>query len=174
MLAAEQSPETISITHLAQTAGVHRSTVYEHAESTEQLLRQAIISELDDLYSKYNTIEDSGVSQHEALEAILQYLERNERLYRRMSDASGAVIAEALSSHTSDIMLGLWLKQGVAQPKHNLGLDERRLLEITTRAVTDAIVRVLSEWLALPAPRDPRLAAQMIRLVLPAWWATEQ
>lgn len=169
-LAAEHRPDTITVTQLAQVAGVHRSTVYEHAESPEQLLRQAITAELERLYEKFNTVDNPELTALDALFAILGYIETHERLYRRMANASGAVIAEALSSHTAEILLDLTAKGHRQMPHNPTSLDDEVFLEICVRALTDALVRVFSKWLELPAPRDLHLAAQLVRHALPAWW----
>ena len=169
-LAAEQRLDTITVTQLAQVAGVHRSTVYEHAESIEQLLRNAITSELDRLYREHGTLDRPGTTSHDALFAILGYIELHEALYRRMADASGAVIAEALSSHTADILLNLSAKNIVTTPPNRTKLDDNTVHAIATRALSDALVRVFSQWLALPAPRDMSVAVELVTLVIPAWW----
>lgn len=169
-LAAEHRLDTITVTQLAQAAGVHRSTVYEHAESPEQLLRQAITAELENLYEKFNTIEIPGTTALDALFAILGYIETHERLYRHMANGSGAVIAEALSSHTAEILMNLTAKGHRQMPENPTTLDDELFFEICVRALTDSLVRVFSQWLELPAPRDLHLAAQLVSYVLPAWW----
>ena len=173
-LAAAQPLDSITVTQLAKVANVHRSTVYEHADSIEQLLRQAITAELDTLYAKFNIIDHPDHSGLDALFAILGYIETHERLYRRMSDASGAVIAEALSAHTADILLDLASKGLVTPPQNPTSLPDDEVFAITIRSMTDALIRVFSKWLELPAPRDLHLAAQLLSLVLPAWWGTDR
>ena len=169
-LAAKQRLDTITVTQLARAAGVHRSTVYEHAESIEQLLRNAIATELDALYEQHSTVDRPEANTLDALFAILGYIERHEELYRRMADASGAVIAEALSSHTADIVLNLSAQDLIQAPPNRTSLSDEQVRAIATRALTDSLVRVFSEWLALPAPRDLTDAAELVTLVLPGWW----
>lgn len=169
-LAAIHRLDTVTVTQVAQVAGVHRSTVYEHAESIEQLLRKAITAELDELYELHSTIDRPEATTKDALFGILDYIEQHEPLYRRMADASGAVIAEALSSHTADILLRLASKNLVQTPQNRTSLDDETVQAIAIRALTDALVRVFSQWLALPAPRDKHVAVELVTLVMPAWW----
>lgn len=169
-LAASQRPDTISVTQLARVAGVHRSTVYEHADSPEQLLRQAVTAELSRLHGDIEAIGQEPFSQHDAIVELLDYFETREELYRRMNDSSGVVVTEALSSHLASVLVSLCNAQVIALPVNMTELDDETFTRITIRALTDALVRVFSQWLALPAPRDINLALQLTDYVLPVWW----
>src|SRR5690625_3111067 len=71
-LAAEQDPSAITVTSVAVQANVHRSTVYEHADSPEQLLRLAIEAELDEVHAEY---DPANSSMGDLVRATLAYME---------------------------------------------------------------------------------------------------
>lgn len=177
LLAASQRPDTITVTQLAKVAGVHRSTVYEHADSPEQLLRQAVTAELSYLHHEEHDIHTTDhsvqVSQHEAVTELLNYFETREELYYRMNDSSGVVVTEAVASHLAGVILSMCSTKQIVLPNNTTSLDDETFTRFTARALTDALVRVFSEWLALPSPRDPELAHQLISYVLPAWWSAK-
>jgi len=170
-LSATQRPETITVTEIAKVAEVHRSTVYEHAESPEQLLRQAITAELDGLWETDNPIESSSGSVTESSFALLRYLESREDLYRHMGTQAGAIVAETLSNHLATTMLDVFTHQEKELPDNTIPLPEEEVLDLLVHAVSDGIVRVYATWLRQEAPRDPELALKLLRIVLPSWWS---
>lgn len=170
-LSATQHPETITVTEIAKVAEVHRSTVYEHAESPEQLLRQAITAELDGLWETDNPIESSSGSVTESSFALLRYLESREDLYRHMGTQAGAIVAETLSNHLATTMLDVFTHQEKELPDNTIPLPEEEVLDLLVHAVSDGIVRVYATWLRQEAPRDPELALKLLRIVLPSWWS---
>lgn len=169
-LASADAPATITVTDLAKEAGVHRSTVYEHAESPEQLLRQAIVTELDHVFDQITPIAKKNGSQVEAVQALLVYLETRSDLYSRMDDSTGAVIVEAFTSYFAFNMIRRVEDREIIFPDDSLPLIDTELLPLAVRGICDAYVRVYSAWLAQPEPRDPELAFKLIKLVTPSWW----
>lgn len=168
-LATSQHPETITVTEIAKVAEVHRSTVYEHAESPEQLLRQAITAELDGLWETDSPIQSASGSIVESSFALLRYLESREELYRHMGTQAGAIVAETLSSHLATTMLDVFAHEQKELPDNTIPLPEEEVLDLLVHSVSDGIVRVYSTWLRQEAPRDPELALKLLRIVLPSW-----
>lgn len=166
-LAAEQDPSAITVTSVAVQANVHRSTVYEHADSPEQLLRLAIEAELDEVHAEY---DPANSSMGDLVRATLAYMETRTAIFSRMADESGVVIADALSSHYVAKMLEFARVQGTDFiPPISGKLDRDEVQQILLRSVCVAIVKVHGEWLRLPQPRDPDMALELMRLVTPSW-----
>lgn len=168
-IAVQQAPEFITVTALANAAEVHRSTVYEHADSIQQLLHQAITAELTKLTAGIPTGGSSSLRLSDEMKRVLTYVETRPQLFQRMTEPSGVVIAEALSSFISGLMHD-------AAPKFDhthldsTSFDHDTVTRITVRAAADAMVRVIAEWIMQPASRTQHEALQVIDHVLPAWW----
>lgn len=170
-IAAEQDPSTITVTSVASRANVHRSTVYEHADSPEHLLRLAIEAELDELEEPFT---GGNFSVGEMFQRTLAYLETREQVYTRIADETGVVIADALSQHYMRHVLRHTNAQGDdAFPTLRVSIDHSEVQRILLGSICGAIVRIQGEWLRLPQPRDPNIALEFIRHVVPSWcpWA---
>lgn len=169
-LAAHQSPESITVTQLAQKARVHRSTVYEHADSPQQLLRQAINTDLDAIVAEQGVGTQTDVSPRDAILRALDYLESRADLYQKMAHESGAIIADTLASHFARTMTVLLAQQGIELPSHGSSLSPQEVREIVIRAQCDALVRIYAAWLQHPTPRDREAPFHLISIIAPHWW----
>lgn len=167
-LASEQDPRSITVTSIAIEANVHRSTVYEHADSPEHLLRIALEAELAELYERLGFVTSS---ESDVLRVTLEYLESREAIFSRIGDESGTAIADTLSTfYVSEVLRMIEKSHEDFTPVLKANVDAQQAKQILIRAVCDAIVRVQGEWLQLEQPRDPHVALEFMHNVTPEWW----
>lgn len=86
-LAATQPVSEISVRSLTKQAGVDRSTFYNHAASPQELLRDILREEIDDIYNAFvHDFAESRHAPHEAQErgfrAVLSHLKSRADIYR--------------------------------------------------------------------------------------------
>src|SRR4051794_17140308 len=93
----------LSVTELARAAGVHRSTFYEHATSPGDLLREALLAELDDLRADLLSAPGSDTDEAvaEVTRRVLEHVRRHAPIYRRglASDAGPGSLEGMLADH---------------------------------------------------------------------------
>lgn len=167
-LAAELPLSKITVTALATRAEVHRSTVYDHASSPTEILRQALYVELDELRGRF-IVDESG-SVTELVQGVITHLERHRAIYRRMNDEDGAQIREILSTHFQTSLGMLIRRERMTFPDLNLTLTQQEIARVATQALCDTHVGVFAWWLNMPEPRDPQVALSLMELVVPRWW----
>jgi AcrR family transcriptional regulator len=168
-LAAERDPTALTVTEVAERAGVHRSTVYEHAASPMDLLQRALLAELDELRAAH-LYGVAAADLPAAIEAVtlevFRHVDRRAAIYRNVDAADGATLHALLAGHfaeSSRLLLGA----GVLE----IPIDDGGLArEATVRYLADGVVGLIGAWLATPAPRDPHTALGLLRQLQPAWW----
>jgi AcrR family transcriptional regulator len=167
-LAAERSLAGLTVTSIADRAGVHRSTFYEHAANPGQLLQAALAVDLDALRERHLRGVDA---EHlpDALRAVTRgvfaHVDERAAIYSRLDDVGGVALQSFLSGHflESNRML---LRQG-ALVMDDLTATQR---QAAARFVADGVVGVIAAWLEGPEPRDPEAALALLGRLLPPWW----
>lgn len=172
-LAADRDPTTLTVTEIAQRAGVHRSTVYEHAASPIDLLQRALLAELDAERAAHLTglrPEDVPAALHDVTLGVFTHVERRAAIYRGIDDATGATLHALLADHFVESSRRLVADGVLVVPVEVPGLNPEAAREAALRYVADGVVGILGVWLATPPPRDPEVPRRLLEALQPAWW----
>lgn len=159
-LAAERPPAALTATEVAAAAGVHRSTFYEHADTIDGLLADALRAELDGIRAQHlgDATDDVEAAMAATTRAVLTHIERHEPIYRRaLGDGAEGGLRTLLSSHFRDSLRMLEDDGRLHPPVSATGRSGRYGVEATAMFVAGGAVGLLEVWLAEPAPRDPAL-----------------
>lgn len=165
-LAAHGPVETLSVAEIARTAGVHRSTFYEHADSPSTLLRAVLRGELDEarevnLGGPHERDWDAAVRTTTL--AVVEHLERHRAVYlRSFASPADASLRSLLGEHFRASIVLLVERGAVRSP-----VDD---VELMARFVADGTVGALSAWLTHEAPRDAGLFLDTFAQLVPPWW----
>ncbi|WP_170126975.1 TetR/AcrR family transcriptional regulator [Kineococcus rhizosphaerae] len=165
-LAAERSPETLTVAEIARAAGVHRSTFYEHSDSPSALLGAVLRAELDDARERHL----AGPAEHDWQAAVrstvvevLEHLERHRAVYlRSLGSPADGTLRTLLSEHFRASILLLSRRGALHPPVADL--------ELVARYVAEGTVGALSAWLAGEGPREPEAFLDAYAQLVPAWW----
>lgn len=172
-LAAERDPDEITVTALADRAGVHRSTVYEHGGSPLGVLQAALADELDDLREQHLRDvppERTAQALREVTLGVFAHVDRHAAVYRNLDGAVGATLHAFLSRHFQTSTRMLLAQASLAIPFEVEGVDPRFLEDATVRYVADGVVGLIAVWLHTPEPRDPAAPFALVGHLMPAWW----
>ncbi|AXE64977.1 MULTISPECIES: TetR/AcrR family transcriptional regulator [unclassified Hyphomonas] len=110
-LVREKPVEDVSITQIANSAGVTRPTFYQHFENVPAATRAAALSRLADAYPRVALpATATATDTREALEAraasVLEHLWRDRTFYRRVIDGAGSAdFFDALMEIVADRMM---------------------------------------------------------------------
>lgn len=172
-LATQSRAEDLTVTEIAERAGVHRSTVYEHAASPPDLLRQALESELDEVRAHYLdnvTPESLHPAIRDVTRAVLVHILDHAAIYRR-GLASGGALHDFLSAHFQESSR-LLLTHGLRVPISAPDIPSAVIDAAAIRYVADGTVGAIAEWLA--APGDPDEFLVVLAQLVPPWWPLAQ
>ncbi|KRB77669.1 hypothetical protein ASE01_05535 [Nocardioides sp. Root190] len=174
-LASERAVADISITAVAAEAGVHRSTVYDHAGSVEELLRAALGAELDELR---RGLPEAGAGPDEVDRAVtavtrgvLEHVARHDGIYR-------AGLAEGGADHGLRAMLGRHFREsgrllqagaGSGVTVDVPGQPHDFVADAAAQFIADGTVGVIAAWLQRPGVSVEEVLDVYVRLV-PPWW----
>ena len=165
-LAAVKNPETLSVAEIARTAGVHRSTFYEHSDSPSALLRQVLRGELDEARERFlggTHDRDWDVAVRETTLAVLVHLEAHRDVYlRSLASPADASLRSLLSEHFRASIHFLFERGVLNSPVGDP--------ELVARFVADGTVGAVSGWLTREEPRDPDAFLRDFSLLVPSWW----
>lgn len=174
-LSADAPVAELSVTAVADAAGVHRSTFYEHAGSPGDLLRAALTAELDDLREQYLGDPDAGAEAVVAVtEAVIRHVETYAAIYRRglAPDAGPGSLVTTLAEHF--LISGRLLQQrGTGGAPDGPGIDPALASEAAASFVAFGTVGAIRAWLDSPPPRDPATFMTLDAALLPSWWAAD-
>ncbi|MET0303171.1 MAG: TetR/AcrR family transcriptional regulator C-terminal domain-containing protein [Microbacteriaceae bacterium] len=170
-LAAHRDAGSVSVAELAREAGVHRSTVYEHADSPADLLRTVLRDELD-LVRQQHLVDVPADGIPAAIRAVtlgvLEHVDTHRAVYAlALGSADDAALHVMLSSHFRESVLLLVEAGAVTVP------SEIADPEVLARFVADGTVGAIDAWLRgsdADAPRDPDHFVRAYRALMPAWW----
>ena len=173
---AERTPvDALSVTTVAETARVHRSTFYEHAASPGELLRAALSAELDEIRARH--LGEPGLDLEEALRrttyGVAEHLRTHAAAYRRglAPDAGSGSLVTMLAEHflASSRMLRddgrLRLDLSVAR------LADHVTVDAALAFVAFGTVGAARAWLEDGRRRDPSTFLALDQTLLPAWWS---
>ncbi len=169
-LAAEQPITEVTVSRLAATAGVHRSTVYEYAASPVALLQRVLRGELDALRAEYLVDvapDDAAAAIGGVTRAVLRHVDGHDAIYRRGLgvEGAGAGLDAMLSEHFQGSIELLLQQHSVTVPAADE--LERRAIE---RYLADGIIGAIDVWLTRPRPRDVEALLALLERLTPPWW----
>lgn len=159
-LARERPVREVTMSALARSAGVHRSTVYEHTTSPEALLVDVLRTELDAV--REETVLP-GLRPREVALDVLTHLETHETIYLRELADAGGVIRSFLTEH---------FRTSIATALAEVAPEQRSplFLEVAPAWIASASVAAMTVWLSQPPPRDPLAYLAVHEQLLPCWW----
>ena len=169
-LAADQPISSLTVTQIADAAGVHRSTFYEHADSAQGLIEAALTAELDVLRSDLmKDRADAATAVATVTEGVLHHNLRHVDIYpRELADGGGALHA-MLSRHfrgTTETLLDRGRVE-IAVPV--AGATPASVSDAAARFLADGTVGIIDGWLRHPSPRVEDFLRVYLAL-LPDWW----
>jgi AcrR family transcriptional regulator len=169
-LAEERPLSSLTVTQLADAAGVHRSTFYEHAESPAGLVEAALTAELDVLRDELmKDRSDAATAVATVTEGVLRHILRHVDIYRReLADGGGALHA-MLSRHFRGTTQILLERGRIQLPLTADGASDSVVSDAAARFLADGTVGVIDGWLRHPRPRVEDFLRVYLAL-LPAWW----
>lgn len=161
-LARDAPVADLSVTAVAEAAGVHRSTFYDHAASPGELLRAALTSELDRIRVRHLTDVDADLAGalRRTTYDVAVHVRDHASVYRRglAPDAGPGGLVTMLAEHflASSLLLR---EQG------RLEVDDAGAAFVAFGTV--GAVRV---WLGASGTPDPDAFLALDDALLPSWW----
>lgn len=172
-LAEEGDPGEITVTALAERAGVHRSTVYEHGGSPLEVLQRALAEELDmlrEVHLRDVPPQRVGEALRDVTLGVFAHVDHYAAVYRNLDAASGATLHAFLSEHFQTSTRMLLAQSSLRIPFAVDGLAPSRVEDAAVRYIADGVVGLIAVWLHEPEPRDSRVALELIGHLMPGWW----
>lgn len=172
-LARDTPVADLTITQLAEAAGVHRSTFYEHAASPGDLLRDALRAELDD--PRTGLLDDPGdtdAAVREVTRRVLEHVRRHVPIYRRgLARHSGPGSPHGmLSEHFLETSRRLIETGRLRLPLQVPGVPDDAVADTAARFVAQGTVGAIQGWLDLPGEPEVAVFEDLYRALIPVWW----
>lgn len=172
-LASRQDPTTISITALADAAGVHRSTVYEHGATVIEVLKSALAVELDALRDTHlREIAPGQVANavREVTLGVFEHATRHAAVYQRLDTSAGASLHMFLSEHFQN-SIRLMLSEGAMSfPFTAQEMSTEAMTDVVVRYLADGAVGLVAGLLAQGEARNLEDVLALFTHVLPPWF----
>jgi AcrR family transcriptional regulator len=172
-LAAEGDPGDITVTALADRAGVHRSTVYEHGGSPLEVLQRALAEELDmlrEVHLRDVPPERVGDALRDVTLGVFAHVDHYAAVYRNLDAASGATLHAFLSDHFQTSTRMLLAQSSLDIPFGVEGVARSHVEDAAVRYIADGVVGLIAVWLHEPEPRNPLLPLELLGHLMPSWW----
>ncbi|WP_082554066.1 TetR/AcrR family transcriptional regulator [Aeromicrobium sp. Root495] len=169
---ARTSPVSeLTVTQVARAAGVHRSTFYEHADSTTDLLQAALLSELDALRADL-LADPSAAAVHQVTRGVLEHVRTHAPIYRRglASDAGSAALHGMLSEHFLESSRQVLRSGRLRVPLHLEGEPDGVTADAAARFVASGTVGVIQAWLERAGEPDVASFEALYDALVPDWW----
>jgi AcrR family transcriptional regulator len=169
-LAAGEPITQLTVTRIAAAASVHRSTFYEHADSPERLVEEALMAELDALRRELmEDRSDAATALATVTEGVLRHILRHADIYRReLADGGGALHA-MLSRHFRGTTETLLARGRIELDLPVKDMPAATVSDAAARFLADGTVGVIGGWLRHPDPRVEDFL-RVYTALLPAWW----
>jgi AcrR family transcriptional regulator len=169
-LAADQPISTLTVTQMADAAGVHRSTFYEHADSPQALVEAALTAELDRLRKELmEDRADAATALTTVTTGVLEHILRHREIYRRELTDGGGALHAMLSRHFRGTTEALLRDGRVRIPVAVDGAPAADVSDAAARFLADGTVGIIDGWLRHPRPRVQDFL-QLYLALLPSWW----
>lgn len=174
-LATERPVDSLTVSEVAERAGVHRSTFYEHASSPVELLQSVLRTELDDIRLHYLAEvgeADVAAAVTAVTEAVLQHVDRYDLIYTRgLGAASGAgSLHSMLSEHFQESSRQLQRRDAFSIPLRVNGMAHSVVRESVAHYVAGGAVGAIEVWLTTARPRQTHPFLELFAALVPSWW----
>jgi AcrR family transcriptional regulator len=161
-LARERPYDELSISLIAERAGVNRSSFYQHYGDRDELLADALDAAADAAGASAPELELVPTGRPpEGMTHFLSHFADHAELYRRALGPRGsALVVARLRSRVAALV-----REGVART-HSHAFDEMPI-EVAAAGLAGSIVGVITAWLELDPLPDVDVAAEWLwRMVL--------
>lgn len=167
-LAAVKAVADITVSEVASTAQINRSTFYEHSDSPTALLRSTLRDELDEIRDRNLTHPtDVTASVRAVTLEVLDHVESHAAIYSRALGHDDAGELHSMLSAHFERSVRLLLDEGaVEMPEGSTALAR----STAPRFIADGTVGAIDVWLRGPEPRSAEEFVTSYRTVMPAWW----
>ncbi len=174
-LATERPVDSLTVSEVAERAGVHRSTFYEHDTSPMELLQSVLRGELDALREQHLRVAgDANVAAAvtAVTEAVLQHVDRYDVIYRRGlgADSGSGSLHAMLSEHFQESSRQLQQRDSFSVPLAIDGMSVDDIRESVAHYVAGGAVGAIEVWLTTPKPRRTRPFLELFAALVPSWW----
>lgn len=169
-LAAEHDAGTLSVGQVASTAGVNRSTFYQHAASPAALLRQVLSEELDALREAHLSAgSDIGPATLAVTADVARHVDRHRNIYRGglVTDTGSGGLHAMLGSHFEASVRLLLARRAVEIPAPG---GREVPPPMVARFIAYGVVGALESRLLEASPRTVDEFLADLRELLPDWW----
>jgi AcrR family transcriptional regulator len=157
-LAREHGLDEVSVSDIAEHAGINRSTFYQHYSDKETVLADALDVLMAQAGAQLEDIDTWGEDPPVPLVHFLQHVETNAQVYRQVFAEPG-----------STVVLGR-LRTQVAAAVHEFAGRNRDLdvpLDMVAAGVAGTVIGVMAAWLARdPLPPADQAALWMWRTIM--------
>lgn len=158
-LTRERGIDHVSVSDIADRAGVNRSTFYQHYSDKETLLADALDLVAQEAGAQLEGIDPAAERAPAVLVDFISHVEAHAELYRRVFTEPGyGVVLSRLREHLHQAIL--------AAAEH----DEVHPIDVPPRVVAagvaGSIIGVIGAWLSLEDRPDAAEAAQWVWTVL--------
>lgn len=141
-LARERGLDEVSVSDIAEHAGVNRSTFYQHYSDKETVLADALDALAAQAGAQLEAIDEWTLDPPAPLVTFLEHVEANVDLYRTaFSEPGSGVVLSRLRQHVSNAVHGFADLRG----------DHAVPLDMVAAGVAGTVIGVMSAWMA----RDP-------------------
>ncbi|WP_162458413.1 TetR/AcrR family transcriptional regulator [Pseudactinotalea terrae] len=149
-LTRERPVDEISISDIAERAGINRSTYYQHYSDKDTLLAEALDAVIDDAIGP----EPPLTEEHGAriLDQYLRHVEENAALYRRLLGEGGSATIQVRMSRRLQLILVQAFERG--SPHGLVGVPT----EVAAAAIAGSALATIRAWLDT-SPLPPAQAA---------------
>lgn len=176
-LARERALDEISISDIADRAGINRSTYYQHYSDKDTLLAEALDAVIEETVAEATETPINDVDGARLLAAYLDHVEQNAALYRKLLGESGSAAIQVRMTRRLQSIIASVLDQpeqpgevvaasGGAQPPRGVpGLPTG----IAAAAMAGSALATVRAWLDTEPLPPARTAGEWIWVVLNAF-----
>ena len=161
-LARERGLDEISVSDIAERAGVNRSTYYQHYSDKDTLLADALDAVIDEVVGERRT---SDVTENEGAEMLFGYLrhvEEHAALYEVLLGENGSATIQVRMANRLQVLLLDAFEGEHAQPP---GMAELPT-SVAAAALAGAGLATIRAWLGTSPRPSVETAAQWIWITL--------
>jgi AcrR family transcriptional regulator len=177
-LSTKRPVDSLTVSEIADQAGVHRSTFYEHAASPMELLQMVLSGELDEARALLDPVAetDAGAAVSAVTEAVLEHVDRYDAIYTRGlgADSGSGSLHWMLSEHFKETSRMLLQRDVFSVPLRIDGMTQSQLEGSVTGYVASGAVGAIEAWLTTPKPRQTRPFLELFAALVPSWWPIDR
>ena len=157
-LARERGLEQVSVSDIADFAGVNRSTFYQHYSDKETVLADALDALAARAGAQLDAISVWSLEPPEPLVVFLEHVEENAVVYSRVFTQPGSVVVLGrLRAHIAAAVNELARSRG----------DQALPLDVVAAGVAGSVIGVMGAWLERdPLPPAREAAGWMWKVIL--------